>query len=355
MNFTYTYSTTKLIKPSELVDQISNEYWISLWSAWYDHDTQIFTYVSETELTTQEITNIENYIDNSYESSIFKKVHSNLKLLEEDDHPQYLTEGRGDIRYGATISSTFSNKVINIDDNTIISNTQSSGDLIINNGNKFIRFPIGTSSQILSVNSVGDNLEFIPNNHSNLILDDGTNPHGTTKSDVGLGLVDNTSDLDKPISSDTQTALNNKQDLLISGTNIKTINNESLLGSGNISISGGGGSSRVISEVTTTTDTLTELEKIINIPDNTTSVIKVYIKSFSSDGSEWGVWERSLSVTRISGTTVIRNINSDFDSNSSGLKSNSISFEVNTGDIDIDVTGISSLTIDWKSAYEIIL
>lgn len=35
------------------------------------------------------------------------------------------------------------------------------------------------------------------------------------------------------------TTLANKQDLLVSGTNIKTINNESLLGSGNISISGG--------------------------------------------------------------------------------------------------------------------
>ena len=34
--------------------------------------------------------------------------------------------------------------------------------------------------------------------------------------------------------------LNNKQDKLISGTNIKTVNNQSLLGSGNIDISGGG-------------------------------------------------------------------------------------------------------------------
>ena len=36
------------------------------------------------------------------------------------------------------------------------------------------------------------------------------------------------------------TALGNKQDTLVSGTNIKTINNQSILGSGNISISGGG-------------------------------------------------------------------------------------------------------------------
>ena len=35
---------------------------------------------------------------------------------------------------------------------------------------------------------------------------------------------------------------NTKQDTLISGTNIKTINNQSLLGSGNITIQGGGGS-----------------------------------------------------------------------------------------------------------------
>ena len=36
-------------------------------------------------------------------------------------------------------------------------------------------------------------------------------------------------------------AVSGKQDTLISGTNIKTINNESLLGSGNITIQGGGG------------------------------------------------------------------------------------------------------------------
>lgn len=37
----------------------------------------------------------------------------------------------------------------------------------------------------------------------------GTNPHGTTKSDVGLGNVDNTSDTNKPVSTAQQTAINN--------------------------------------------------------------------------------------------------------------------------------------------------
>jgi hypothetical protein len=117
-----------------------------------------------------------------------------------------------------------------------------------------------------------------------------SNPHATTKSQVGLGNADNTSDADKPISTATQTALNAKeptitagttsqyyrgdktfqtldkaavglsnvdntsdankpvstaqataiglkQDTLVSGTNIKTINGNSILGSGNLAIS----------------------------------------------------------------------------------------------------------------------
>ena len=45
--------------------------------------------------------------------------------------------------------------------------------------------------------------------------------------------------LDKTVHDDS------KQDLLVSGTNIKTINHQSLLGSGNITIEGGGGGSYI--------------------------------------------------------------------------------------------------------------
>ena len=73
---------------------------------------------------------------------------------------------------------------------------------------------------------------------------DHTNPHQVTKSQVGLGNVDNTSDADKPISAATQTALNakanisdvytqtqtdnllnTKQDIITSGENITILNN----------------------------------------------------------------------------------------------------------------------------------
>ena len=57
------------------------------------------------------------------------------------------------------------------------------------------------------------------------------------KTSLALNNVDNTSDANKPVSSATQSALNAKQDTLVSGTNIKTVNGTSVLGSGNIAIS----------------------------------------------------------------------------------------------------------------------
>lgn len=51
----------------------------------------------------------------------------------------------------------------------------------------------------------------IPHNHSDLNMDDGPNPHGITKSDLSLENVDNTSDIDKPVSTAQQTAINSAQ------------------------------------------------------------------------------------------------------------------------------------------------
>lgn len=63
-----------------------------------------------------------------------------------------------------------------------------------------------------------------------------SNPHSVTKAQVGLGNVDNTSDASKPISTAVQTALNAKQNTLVSGTNLKTLNGKSLLGAGNLEL-----------------------------------------------------------------------------------------------------------------------
>ena len=94
---------------------------------------------------------------------------------------------------------------------------------------------------------------------------------------VQIGLDDtptaNSNNLVK--SGGVKSALDTKQETLVSGTNIKTINNESLLGSGNINItggSGGGGEANVIEAITFngTPATITNKTAAITatIPDN---------------------------------------------------------------------------------------
>jgi hypothetical protein len=80
------------------------------------------------------------------------------------------------------------------------------------------------------------------------------------KGDVGLSNVDNTADADKPVSSATQTALNAKQDTLVSGTNIKTVNSNSLLGSGNIEISSSVAWGGITGTLSNQTDLQSELD-----------------------------------------------------------------------------------------------
>lgn len=55
-----------------------------------------------------------------------------------------------------------------------------------------------------------------------------------TKTSLGLANVNNTTDANKPVSTAQATAIALKQNTLVSGTNIKTFNGISILGSGNI-------------------------------------------------------------------------------------------------------------------------
>lgn len=85
---------------------------------------------------------------------------------------------------------------------------------------------------------------------------------------------------------ETDTLLGGKQPTLVSGTNIKTINNESLLGEGNIDIQGGGSSVNVVQTTgTSTSDVMSQ--------DAVTKAFKTYTLSEGSsaygkiDSWEW--------------------------------------------------------------------
>lgn len=84
------------------------------------------------------------------------------------------------------------------------------------------------------------------------------NTTGTTyKWDVLAGMVDLTNYA-------TKTDLSGKQATLVSGTNIKTINGQSLLGSGNITIEGGGGTAVTVDDDLSSESTNPVQNKVIN-------------------------------------------------------------------------------------------
>lgn len=88
---------------------------------------------------------------------------------------------------------------------------------------------------------------------SGLIKNDGsvdTNAYITSSSlpTIQTSWGSTTSDSKVPSEKLTKDSLDGKQATLISGTNIKTINNETLLGSGNITIQGGGSSVDIVTD-----------------------------------------------------------------------------------------------------------
>ena len=96
--------------------------------------------------------------------------------------------------------------------------------------NGFSKFTKGADGVYRNVS-----LDFMPLNSANNLSDVNITQ---ARTNLQINNVDNTRDVDKPVSNATQSLLDFKQPLLINGITIKTVNNQSLLGSGNVSISG---------------------------------------------------------------------------------------------------------------------
>ena len=73
---------------------------------------------------------------------------------------------------------------------------------------------------------------------------------------LNADLVDDTTSTNKFVTASDKSTWSGKQDALVSGTNIKTINNESILGSGNIIIQGGGSSYTAGDNINITNDVI---------------------------------------------------------------------------------------------------
>lgn len=105
---------------------------------------------------------------------------------------------------------------------------------------------------------------------------------------------------------------------------------------------------------TTTNATQTTIQTISSIPTNSTTFVEVYVKAYQSSATNWGVWKRTLAITRVAGAPTIQFTNSDMDRSSSGLNANSLTFTVSGNDILVRVTGIAATTITWTSKYRFV-
>ena len=119
------------------------------------------------------------------------------------------------------------------------------GQSVVGSGNITVGGGGATWGGITGTLSSQTDLQTALNNKENLITAGTTSQYfrgdktfqTLDKSAVGLGSVDNTDDLSKPVSTLQAAAIALKQDTLVSGTNIKTINSNSILGSGDLTIS----------------------------------------------------------------------------------------------------------------------
>lgn len=150
---------------------------------------------------TTTITQISDYVSNALLSLINNKVDKITgKGLSTEDYTTVEKIKLSDIEEGAEVN-------VNADWNS------TSGDSEILNKPDLLQ--LGETSTTAHRGDHGK----IAYDHS--LITTG-NPHQVTQAEVGLGVVDNTSDLDKPISTATQTALNTKLEELSSPSLIGT-------------------------------------------------------------------------------------------------------------------------------------
>lgn len=162
-------------------------------------------------LSTNDYTDIEKA--NLLDCNNKKHTHDNKTIIDKitqvmlDNISSAFTHITDSIKHitsaERTLWNTVSNKVDKItgkelSTNDFTSDYKNKVDGISSNANKV---ELSTTNGNIKIDGVEKTVYTHPT---------GTNPHGTNKSDVGLGNVDNTSDLNKPISIAAQAALNGK-------------------------------------------------------------------------------------------------------------------------------------------------
>jgi len=180
---------------------------------------------------------------NNSELIISTDVNQSLKLVEtgadtitlqtENGDITFATTGNGNIELDAPIQIAAGNKILSSDGNNIhFGNGLSVTGSISLSGNVDgvdvatlkSSFDTLNSKSLVSGSSQVDVTATTGYSAISSHISSTSNPHSVTKAQVGLGSVDNTSDLDKPVSTATQTALNAK--LNINGAGVVSVSSQ---------------------------------------------------------------------------------------------------------------------------------
>ena len=201
-----------------------NDYCIVVADETHDNATTRYIYqnqwefqyvVNETALTAQQLAALNSWITSG-------------KVSQYD---AYATNKQDTLVSGTNIKTVNGTSILGSGDivtpNTTYNNATQSVAWLMSASDKTKLDWIESGAQVNSVTGVKGNSESTYR----------TGNVNITKANIWLGNVDNTSDANKPVSTATQNALNQKQDSLVSWTNIKTVNWNSILGSGDLVIS----------------------------------------------------------------------------------------------------------------------
>ncbi len=107
------------------------------------------------------------------------------------------------------------------------------------------------------------------------------------------------------------------------------------------------------STANTVSNVFITIDTITGITDNSNSFISSYVSAYK-DSIDYGFWKRTLALNKVSGILKIVGENSDFDRISSGLTPNNVVYTVNSGNIEIKISGETAKSYSWNSNWEII-
>lgn len=203
----YTYSVNKIIKPSELKEIIENSLLITPIYVTFNAENNTLIIKFNSTLNASEITMLNNLIDDyvTIIDEVILSGHSQL-ILDDGTNPHETT--KSDVALGNVdnVQQYPNSNPLGFETPTQLSTRDT------NNRNRSNHTGTQLTSTISDFDTEVENNTQVSQNTTHRELTD--NPHNVTATQIALGNVDNTSDLTKPISTATQSALNNKQNLL---------------------------------------------------------------------------------------------------------------------------------------------